>query len=199
MTQRELANAAEFIKDRLYYVALRKAPITNDLANCYFFTLDSELVYWNFFLDFGPLSLGQSFRFCQVLQSKLNDPKLKGKKICYYSSHHPHRRTNAAVLIGIFAITYLGMTAEEAYKPFVNFYPRFTDFHDASPIACTYKLTVKNCLEAVYAANQAGLFHFDETFTIDEVEHMEKVEYGDLNWILFKQCCAFAGPQTSRE
>ena len=54
----ELRNAVEIIKDRLYYCALRSFPTRrSDLT---FFSTDNELVYWNFFLDFGPLNLGQT-------------------------------------------------------------------------------------------------------------------------------------------
>ena len=34
---------------------------------------------------------------------------------------------------------------------------------------------------------------------LDRYEHMEKVEYGDLNYIIKDRCFAFAGPQSSRE
>ena len=111
-------------------------------------------------------------RFCKMLKRKLDDPQLRGKKIYFYSSHHPHRRTNAAVLICAFCVLYLDRTADEAYKPFKKFYPRFTDFHDASPIACTYKLTVCDCLQGIEKAYKARLFDFandgGEPFKIEE-------------------------------
>ena len=50
------------------------------------FSIDSQLVYWNFFLDFGPLNLGQLYRFCEKLNSKLQDSRLKSKAICFYSN-----------------------------------------------------------------------------------------------------------------
>ena len=82
----------EIIPGRVYYVALRANP--RQTAKAHYFSTDNELVYWNFFLDFGPLNTGQLFRFCQKLNSKLNDRRLADKKIYYYSSTHSHRRTN---------------------------------------------------------------------------------------------------------
>ncbi len=38
-----------------------------------------EFSYWNFFLDFGPLSLGNLFRFCRTLNFKLKSERLQGK------------------------------------------------------------------------------------------------------------------------
>ena len=71
MTEAELSKAVEIVRDRLYYVALRAVP--RDRATAHFFSIDDDLVYWNFFLDFGPLNMGQLYRFCQILSSKLHD------------------------------------------------------------------------------------------------------------------------------
>jgi len=57
MAASELRRAHEIVKDRLYYVALRSRP--RDTAHEHFFSVDSALVYWNFFLDFGPLNFAQ--------------------------------------------------------------------------------------------------------------------------------------------
>ena len=76
---------------------------------------------------------------------KLQDPALRSKKIFFYSSHHPHKRANAAVLMACYAVIYLGRTPEEAYRPFESTAPKFTPFHDASQFACTFNLTVMDC------------------------------------------------------
>ena len=83
--------AHEIIKGRLYYVALTRKP--QDTAKSLYFTTDNTLVYWNFFLDFGPLNLGQTYRFCELLNRLLAAPEHKDKVIYYYSSTHSHRRT----------------------------------------------------------------------------------------------------------
>ena len=62
-------------------------------------------------------------RFCKILRKKLADEKQRGRKIYHCCLNHPHRRTNAAVLMGAFQILELGKTAEEAYKPFRNISP----------------------------------------------------------------------------
>ena len=53
-------------QDRLYYVSLRSKPALDTTKDKHFFCIDAELIYWNFFLDFGPLNLAQLYRFCQV-------------------------------------------------------------------------------------------------------------------------------------
>ena len=80
----ELGKAIEYIKGRLYYVSLTTAP--KNSATSHFVCTDKSLVYWNFFLDFGPLNLGQTIRFAEYIHFLLNDPALASKKIYYYSS-----------------------------------------------------------------------------------------------------------------
>jgi cell division cycle 14 len=189
-------NSFEFIPDRLYYVALKAQPRALDTPGKHFFCIDSDLVYWNFFLDFGPLNLGQLYRFCQLLNSKLNSPKLAGKMIVFYSSTHPHKRTNAAYLISSYALLYLGRSPEEAYSPFDGVYPPFEPFHDASPCICTFRSTVLDTLRGIAKARHFNFFNFD-TFDIDEYEYYEQVENGDLNWHTDKFLC-FAGPHDTR-
>jgi hypothetical protein len=196
MTDADLAKAVCFVPDRLYYVSLRSVP--RDRPNAHFFSIDDDLVYWNFFLDFGPLNLGQLYRFCQLLSSKLHDkvrhPPTAGwhnlclsaepsgvaaaacacpqayadKQIYYYSGTHSHKRTNAAFLISAYAMLYLGRSPEEAFRPFNSVYPPFPPFHDASPCVCTYNLTIIDCLRGLFRARACKFFDFDR-FDIDEV------------------------------
>lgn len=186
----------EFIPNRLYYVSLSHEPRQSKAA--YYFSTDHTQQYWNFFLDFGPLNLGQLYRFCEQLNKILRDPKHKNKKIYYYSSTNGQKRANSAVLICCWAVAFLGLTANDAYKPFVKVHPGFPPFHDASPCICTYNLTVLDCVRGFAKAQSLGFVEFKNgNFPIDEYEHYEKVEYGDLSWIRRGKFCAFAGPHNS--
>ena len=97
--ERELRNAIEILPGRVSYVPLSSNPPNNGkkffffhnyyyilqplfmsssylflchiVASKHFFSIDNELVYWNFYLDFGPLNLGQLYRFCMKLNDKL--------------------------------------------------------------------------------------------------------------------------------
>ena len=193
MSASDLENAIEVIRDKLYYVPVRYAP--RQTHDSHFFTTDNTLVYWNFFLDFGPLNLGQLYRFCQQLRVKLEDEELGRKRIFYYSGTHSHRRANSVFLIAAFSMLYLGRTPEEAFEPFRRM--RFAPFHDASPCVCTYHLTILDCLRGLFKARAAKFFDFD-TFDVEEYEHFEKVEEGDLNWIVDGRFLAFAGPHDTR-
>lgn len=162
------------------------------------FSIDNELVYWNFFLDFGPLNLGHTYRFCQMLNNKLKDPRLTNRTIYYYSGSHPHKRTNAAFLICAWSVLYRGLTPEEAFRPFRGVQPGFPCWHDATPSVCTFQLTVLDTLRGLYKAQQCRYFDF-HNFDLEEYEYYEQVENGDLNWCLAGKFIAFAGPHATRD
>ncbi|XP_050402650.1 dual specificity protein phosphatase CDC14A isoform X2 [Patella vulgata] len=187
-----IGSASEFIKDRLYFATLRSKP--RSTAHTHYFCVDEELIYENFYADFGPLNLAQLYRYCCKLNKKLKSFSLAKKKIIHYTSFDARKRANAAFLIGAYAVIYLKKTPAEAYKPLVSgSNPPFLPFRDASFGPCTYNLTLLDCLQAISKALSNGFFDF-ENFDVDEYEHYERVENGDLNWILPKKFLAFSGP-----
>jgi len=198
MASSELDQAVEVVKNRLYWVSLRKMPSPLHYPDCHFFSIDRELQYLNFFLDYGPLSLAQAYRYCKSVQQKLESDSLKGKKIYHVSSHHPHKRNNSVVLLGMFQILFMNRNADEAFQPFKSVLPRLIEFHDASPLPCTYKLNPYHCIRGVFRAHSTKILNV-EKFDLAECEYYENVENGDLNWIIQDRCMAFAGPQHSRE
>ncbi|XP_076439842.1 dual specificity protein phosphatase CDC14AB-like isoform X2 [Babylonia areolata] len=187
-----IGSASEFIKDRLYFATLRTRP--KSTAHTHYFCTDDELVYDNFYADFGPLNLANLYRYCCKVNKKLKSFSLARKRLVHYTSFDARKRANAAFLIASYAIIYLKKTPEEAYKPLVaGANPPFLPFRDASFGPCSYNLTVLDCLHAIDKALSHGFFDF-ETFDVDEYEHYEKVENGDLNWIVPNKFLAFCGP-----
>jgi len=193
----ELANACEFIKDRLYFATLRIRPRSN--ATIHYFCVDDDLVYENFYADFGPLNLAMLFRYCSKLNKKLKSYSLSKKKIVHYTSYDSRKRANAAYLIGAFAVIYLKWAPEDAYRPLVSgCNPPYLPFRDASFGNCTYNLTILDCLSGIQKALDNNFFNFT-AFDVEEYEHYERVENGDLNWIVPGKFLAFAGPHEKRK
>ncbi|TNN26596.1 Dual specificity protein phosphatase CDC14A [Liparis tanakae] len=119
---------------------------------------------------------------------------LTRKRIVHYTSFDQRKRSNAAVLIGGYAVIYLKKTPEEAYRALTSgSNSSYLPFRDASFGNCTFNLTVLDCLQGIRKALQHGFFDF-ETFDVDEYEHYERVENGDLNWIVPGKFLAFSGP-----
>ena len=100
------------------------------------FTTDKELLYTAFFADFGPLNLGLTYKFCQKLDILLTESR--GQRVVYYSSTHPHRKANSAVLLCAYMVKSAHLffnslfhvfqtqifvrnySVEEAYRPFLG-------------------------------------------------------------------------------
>ncbi|XP_037682468.1 dual specificity protein phosphatase CDC14A isoform X3 [Choloepus didactylus] len=188
----ELIGACEFMKDRLYFATLRNRP--KSTVNTHYFSIDEELVYENFYADFGPLNLAMVYRYCCKLNKKLKSYSLSRKKIVHYTCFDQRKRANAAFLIGAYAVIYLKKTPEEAYRALLSgSNPPYLPFRDASFGNCTYNLTILDCLQGIRKGLQHGFFDF-ETFDVDEYEHYERVENGDFNWIVPGKFLAFSGP-----
>lgn len=85
---------------------------------CFFGT--DEYVYRHFFADFGPLHLGHVHLFCRKLgrilelqqQQEQQGGGRKNGAVYVYSSDHPHRRSNAAVLVLAFAVSLVQLPVE---------------------------------------------------------------------------------------
>jgi len=225
-----LHDAVEIIEDRLFYQSFNNDPRATQpnaitkrngtTTRIHYFSIDEELKYWNFFLDFGPLNLGQLYRFCQKLNRKLNDTRLSNRIIFFYSHSTYTKRANAIFLICAWQLLEAGCTPEEACHPFMdvivpdaageagaesrqgNMPSRgqravLPHFHDASQFRCNGNLTILDCIKGLAKAKAFGFFDYDN-FDIEEYENYEKVEEGDLSWIMQGKCLAFAGPTYSR-
>ncbi|EDL82030.1 CDC14 cell division cycle 14 homolog A (S. cerevisiae) (predicted), isoform CRA_c [Rattus norvegicus] len=125
----ELIGACEFMKDRLYFATLRNRP--KSTINIHYFSIDEELVYENFYADFGPLNLAMVYRYCCKLNKKL--------KVIYLKK--TPEEAYRALLSG----------SNPPYLP----------FRDASFGNCTYNLTVLDCLQGIRKGLQHGFFDFE--------------------------------------
>jgi cell division cycle 14 len=58
------------------------------------------------------------------------------------------------------------------------------------------KIQILDCLRGLHYASRLGWFDFRK-FDITEYEHYEKIENGDLNWIIPGRLLAFSSPYDS--
>ena len=217
----EATFALELLPRRLYFAGLPAPPSAETqaaLPHCHFFSIDTMLTYVPFYRDFGPLHLGCAFRFCQLLHAKLSAPKLKDKVVVYYCAPRPTFVANAACLVGIYQVAYLARSAAAAYAPLAALEP-YAGFQDASQHGTTYQLFPSHVISAFAHAQRLGWANFAGNissnsssatasssgggsaapasaplFPIDEYEHFECVENGDLNVVLPGKFVAFSSP-----
>ena len=52
------------VSDRLYFATVSNGIVPQSSGKYYFLNIDNELVYENFYFDFGPLNLSMLYRYC---------------------------------------------------------------------------------------------------------------------------------------
>lgn len=133
-----------------------------------------------------------------MLNAKLSDPRNNNKVIYFYSGSHGHRRTNAVYLICSWLVLQHDVSPDDAFRPFKSYSPAFIPWHDATPCHCPFPLSIMDTLRGLDKARKFNYFNF-HSFDINEYEHFEQVENGDLNWCWDGKFLAFAGPHQSTE
>mmetsp|Transcript_28544 Transcript_28544/g.90989 ORF Transcript_28544/g.90989 Transcript_28544/m.90989 type:complete len:409 (+) Transcript_28544:236-1462(+) len=186
-----MTDAIEIVPNRLYWASVREIP--KDTAKSHYFSVDEELLYEPFFCDFGPLNLGMICRYCKVLEGKLAEPSLVGKRIVHCCSQEPEKRANAAVLVCAYQVIVLGRPALAVHGPFQVLDPPLKPFRDASSGACSFHMTLGDCLEALHFSIEKRWFDWTR-FNIDSYDYFSQVDNGDMNWIIPGKFLAFAGP-----
>ena len=222
---------------RLYFVPFSRPPPPVCLPPSHsLLCVDDFLRYQPFYQDFGPFHLGCTVRFCTAVDDRLSISPTHTLHV--HCNGTKEAKSNAAVLIGCYAVWKLRRTVEEAYEAIRHFEP-FTPFRDASIGPQFWQLTVQthaspthtpsptptltrhtaalllshdtttfpltpsvplraacqvlSCISAFATALRVGLFD-PESFSVDEYEHFEQVERGDLNVIVPHRFLAFASP-----
>jgi cell division cycle 14 len=95
--------------------------------------------------------------------------------------------------MGVFMVVILQRTPEEAWEVLKDYHHSITPFRDATAGICTYNLTILEVLKGLEKAMELGWYNF-KTFDVQEYEYYEKLDNGDLNWVIPGKICAFMGP-----
>lgn len=121
-------------------------------------------------------------------------------------SQSPDKYSNALLLISSFLILSMDFTPEEAYKICCDSSPKLgirnvplVTFRDAGYGPATYWISVMDCLRALHKGTRANDRH-GPILNIDDIdeekcEFYERVENGDMNWIIPGLFLALASPQ----
>jgi len=182
-----------YVLDKLYWVSDLKPP--QNFKNAFFFNVDNDLKYFPFNKDFGPLNLAMVHRYSRELARLLRDKNYQENKIFHYcTSEEPlDKLINGAFLMGAFMVIILKMSSDEAFEKFKPYHSLLRSYRDASKGECFYNCTLLHCLQGLEHAVRFGWYDF-RTFNVKEYEHYERVENGDLNWIIPGKFVAFMGP-----
>ncbi|XP_033174675.1 dual specificity protein phosphatase CDC14C-like [Bombus impatiens] len=187
----------EYIKDKFYFATLYNGrKDVKSTSNIHFFTIDDELIYNNFYYDFGPLNLACLYKYCCKVSKKLESPGNEHRQIVHYTSQRDHKRANSAYLVASYAVLYLNKSPREAYNIlFMGGEIPIKPFRDASMGSAIYSIHLSDCLNALKKAVSFGFFNFCD-FDVVEYEKYEDMRNGALNWMVPQKFLAFVGPST---
>ncbi|XP_063633742.1 dual specificity protein phosphatase CDC14AB-like isoform X2 [Cydia splendana] len=189
----EFVFKTEYIKNILYFAILRQDKLINSRPDTHYFSIDNELVYENYFSDFGPLNLGCVYKYCKLLIEKLK-VFLDKQAIVHYTSSDPTKAANAAFLMGCYGVLLLGLSPKDALKPLtMNGSITYRPFQDATDGDSIFTITILDCLKAIKKAQDMGFFNLKD-FNYDDYNRLDKIAGGDLNWIVPGKFLAFIGP-----
>ena len=186
-----LDNTIEFLKGRVYLGAYDFTP--EDTEDIVFFTVEDTIFYNSFHLDFGPLNIGQLYRFAIIFHEILNHPDNADKAVVFYSSASSRQRANAACMLCCYMILVQGWTPHQILQPLAQVDPPFMPFRDAGYSNADFEISIQDVAYGVWRAKEKGLIDL-HSFNLEVYEKYEHVENGDLN-ILTPDFIAFASPQ----
>ncbi|KAI5641298.1 dual specificity phosphatase, catalytic domain-containing protein [Phthorimaea operculella] len=92
-----------------------------------------------------------------------------------------------------FGVLYLNLSPRDALRPFYVNGQTYRPFQDATQGDSVYTITLMDCLCALTKAHSLGFFNFKD-FNYEEYERLDKIQGGDLNWIVPAKFLAFIGP-----
>lgn len=200
--------------------------LPRDDDTSHFFCTDEVFRYYNYFLDFGPLNISQVRSFCTVVDlytmgdgvtcRKMKSRKFRNKRLYYYSRQDPKLMANSVLLVCCYLVRSISLTHIQVivqHRSIDEVWSRFQSlslpyYHDASPGDCfpslppsslgTFPLSVRDCVEGLQIAIAQGALDWDH-FDTTSYDHFERVENGDLNWVVQNRLLAFSGPSAVSE
>ena len=114
------------IPGRLSFTAHHDDDHTNEQISrnihMFYFSSDFHEHYEPYCADFGPVNLSVVYRFCELMNERMNDLRLKNRHLVYYSDENPLVQTNVAMLLASYVMLCQGWKAEQAVEPFAKVY-----------------------------------------------------------------------------
>eukprot|EP00961_Rhodomonas_salina_P248778 3362461-Rhodomonas_salina.1 len=159
----------------------------------FYFSSWMQESYVPFNSDFGPVNLSAVVRFCDFMQEKMLDRRLRGRHLVYYSDAKQTHTSNTAFLLGAYLVLVQKWTPEEAAKPFEAIKPSpFKPFRDATDVPSTFDLNLIDCLRGLQRAVESRFFCY-ESFNVEAYEQLDDADFADAH-IICPKFLAFRGP-----
>ncbi|CAD5210209.1 unnamed protein product [Bursaphelenchus okinawaensis] len=187
---RPYGHVAQIIQNRLFFGSFHEVP-KNDEHTVHA-RIDELVTYHPFYSDFGPINLAELYKACLFIDNLLKENPKRRVVIC--SDSNDCNRVNAAFLVASYMVIYHKISADQAYLRVQRAEPpAFIGYIDAALGEPSYLLHLQHTIKAVEKALKYKWLDFDN-FDAEEYEYYERVENGDLNWIIPGKILSFCGP-----
>lgn len=187
-----LLDKLEIMPGRMYFSIVSTPKLIPKGAG-FSVDVDPRFQYVPFYYDFGPPSLLHIHRFVKLVRRYLEK---KEDTLIYYCVNKSRKIANAICFASCFRMIHLGLSADDAYSPFLSFPHKIRPYRDATTIKPLYPLTIISCLKGLEKALKLGWYDY-ELFDARRWEYFERVENGDMNWLIPDKILAFASPYST--
>lgn len=190
--RRVLEKRIEIIKDKFYWICDSVPP--SGFEDSFYFCVDNDLTYTPYHRDFGPLHIGNIFKYVTEVE-RLMRVKTGASTILYhYTDPKSDKRTNACLLALAYQVIIMDVSAEVAWRNFTEQCNiKIDEYIEAGYRPNDYRCSVLDCLRGLEYAIKLGWFNLAK-FNVKEYNFYEKIENGDLNWIVPGKFIAFSTP-----
>jgi cell division cycle 14 len=183
------------ITDRIYIVITDDENYKGRNHSEYLYmNINEEFIYTGFCDDFGPMSLGTVFAFCQDINKNLQAHL--DTSIVFITSSSSKLLTNAIFLLGAYMIMSLNFTLETVRKHLGHFLSNTSSYRDVSPGKQNFALTVDDCWGGLFRAKSLGWASFAAVGGFDPLryDHYDNPLNADLHEIIPGKFIAMRGP-----
>jgi cell division cycle 14 len=158
------------------------------------FSVEKSLVYESFADDFGPLNLASVFKFCQILDRKIEESP--ARIIVMDNSTSVKSTTNAVFLLGAYLIMRRDYTVSKVVDTCMEVMRLIVTYRDVSPGLQNFFLRVQDCWGGLWRARSLQWVHFDpDGFDLEEYENYDSPLNADLHEIIPGKFIAMRGPK----
>ena len=124
-----------------------------------YFTVENELVYHRFNLDFGPLHIGHVYCFSVLFRRFLSN-FAHDRRVVFWSKPDPKSRANAACLLACYMIVVQNWPPQSALKPIGQADPPLMPFRDPLYTQADFTISVQDVVFGVWRAKKYSLCGF---------------------------------------
>lgn len=162
------------------------------------FTIKDWFYYPDLTEYYGPSNIAHVTRFNQLLQEHFTSTSTHIKELCLLLDPTDKQSLNGLLLVAAFLLLEMKMEISEvdiliqkAYQQVVT----KTFKTEGSYATDDLPISVKDCLNGISIFTSHNLLPPIDTLCPQTIMEMERVENGDMNWIIPGKILAFAGPR----